>query len=140
MTKFLDLTSKPWHQNSGEKWLTTPSKNPTTSGVLMSGFFEELPLNFKMNFCRLRIGWTAPNFSSEMPNNTLEFVRHSKFLPFIGIKSEPYQYPRYHHTISTRSFKGFSTFNHYMDHIRGVFNYSTNICVYESSTKFFSDI
>ena len=37
---------EPWHQNaaSGEKWIRTPDEKLTTSDVVMSGFFEGLPL------------------------------------------------------------------------------------------------
>ena len=41
-TTLWESFEESWHQNadSGEKWLLTPTEILTTSGVLMSGFFE----------------------------------------------------------------------------------------------------
>ena len=43
----MGVLRKPWHQHaaSGKKWISTLSEKLTTSGVLMSGFFEGLPLH-----------------------------------------------------------------------------------------------
>ena len=41
-----EFLEESWHENaaSGEKWITSLSEKLATSGVLMSGFFEGLPL------------------------------------------------------------------------------------------------